>query len=242
MATEPRTLPGLGLTGFWPLGAGEWKDANDINLRTLSILAAPFANSMSTALPGSPTNGDIYIVPTGGANASQIAAYDDGAWVYIVPQEGSVKYVLDLAKHYTFKAGAWVDMALAGAVGPKGDKGDKGETGAQGPAGVAAPRTIRVAPSNSEGLIDGDDKAYVRLTSGSAVNFNVLTNAALAIAIGSVVEIRQGGAGKVTFVPASGVTINTSETLKTRKQGSTVSLIKIGTDIWDLTGDLEAAP
>ena len=33
-----RTLPGLGLTGFWDLGANNWKGGMDLNLRKLSLL------------------------------------------------------------------------------------------------------------------------------------------------------------------------------------------------------------
>ena len=45
----------------------------------------------------------------------------------------------------------------------------------------------------------------------------------------------------VTIVAGSGVTINTAETLVLRKQGSAIQLIKVGENVWDLFGDVEAA-
>ena len=46
-----RTLPGLGLTGFWDLGANNWKGGMDLNLRKLSLLVQLSVLSMTTALP-----------------------------------------------------------------------------------------------------------------------------------------------------------------------------------------------
>lgn len=107
-----RTLPGLGLTGFWDLGFNGWNTANDINLRLLSALVQPRAISRTTALPGSPTNGDIYIVPDGaGSNPNEIAIRDNGAWVYVVPAEGFTAYVVDDNENVQFDGSDWVAYA-----------------------------------------------------------------------------------------------------------------------------------
>lgn len=114
----PRTLPGLGLSGFWDLGEDLWKDANDVNLRTLSALTQPVVLSRTTALPGSPSDGDIYIVPSdAGSNANEIAIRDDGAWVYLVPAEGWTAYVVDDGENVQFDGGAWVQFAAGGGGG-----------------------------------------------------------------------------------------------------------------------------
>lgn len=81
--------------------------------------------------------------------------------------------------------------------------------------------------------------AYVRVNTASAANLTVPANADVAIAIGSQITVVAVGTGKVTIVAASGVTILTNETLKLRKQGSAVTLTKVGTDAWELAGDVE---
>jgi hypothetical protein len=53
-----RTLPGLGLTGFWDLGSDGWKPDMDANLRMLSALVQAKATSRTTELPEEPSNGD----------------------------------------------------------------------------------------------------------------------------------------------------------------------------------------
>jgi hypothetical protein len=78
------------------------------------------------------------------------------------------------------------------------------------------------------------------MTSATAVNLTVPTNASVAFPVGTIIQIRQAGAGQVTVVASGGVTVNTAETLKLRKQGSTAALVKVDTNAWDLTGDLEA--
>lgn len=89
-------------------------------------------------------------------------------------------------------------------------------------------------------LSDGSN-TYVRMNKGTAVNLTVPPNSSVAFATGCQIPIRAVGAGQVTVVAGVGVTINSPETLKLRKQGSTATLIKVGTNEWDLTGDLEEA-
>jgi len=90
-------------------------------------------------------------------------------------------------------------------------------------------------------LADGNPYAkYKRTTNGSAVTITIPTNSSVAFSIGTVLHVHQGAAGQVTF-SHSGVTLNTPETKKTRKQGANVMLVKVATDEWDLTGDLELA-
>ena len=91
-------------------------------------------------------------------------------------------------------------------------------------------------------LVLGDAGAYVRMNLVGANTLTVPANSTVAFPVGTVIHLRQVGAGQTTVAPVDGsVTINTSETMNLRTQGSSASLIKVGTNEWDLTGDLEAA-
>jgi hypothetical protein len=110
----PRTLPGLGLSGFWTLGEDGWNTGADVNWRTLSALVQLSVISRTTALPGSPTNGDIYLVPSdAGAEPNKVAVRDNGAWVYLTPQEGWRAWVKDTDEMVTFSGTAWVASGAA---------------------------------------------------------------------------------------------------------------------------------
>jgi len=96
------------------------------------------------------------------------------------------------------------------------------------------------ADSYTLALSDGVN-TYVRMNKGTANNLTVPPNGTIAFPVGTQIPIRQVGAGQTTIVEGMGVTVNTAETLKLRAQGSSASLIKVGTNEWDLAGDLETA-
>lgn len=91
-------------------------------------------------------------------------------------------------------------------------------------------------------MVSTDLGGYVRMNKATAVLFSVPLESVVPVDVGTVVTIRQVGAGQVAIDPLdTGITINTPETLLTRKQGATVTLINVGPDEWDLSGDLEPA-
>jgi hypothetical protein len=119
--TGERTTPGLGLTAFWEVGSDGWGDQMDANLRTVSGVAQLVVKSKDTALPGTPSLGDIYLVPSDDAtNPGKIAIWDGPvgteAWVYVTPTEGWMAYVTDLADTYRFESSGW-NVFSSGAGG-----------------------------------------------------------------------------------------------------------------------------
>jgi len=215
MAGE-RALPGLGLRAYWTVGSNNWEQQHDPDTRMLSVLVQAAVISRTTNLPGSPANGDIYIVPVGRANENQIAARDNGAWVYFVPKEGWLVHVNNTDEFVRWTGVAW--EPFGGGYVP-------------------------VVTKTADHILELADRGrYVRMNVAGANTLTVPPNATVAFPVGTVVQLRQAGVGQTTVVAGVGVTINTSETLALRKQGSSASLIKVATDTWDLTGDLEVAP
>lgn len=221
MAGE-RALPGLGLRAYWTPGSNDWETEHDPDTRLLSILVQAAVISRTTNLPTG-ANGDIYIVPVGQANENQIAAKDNGAWVYIVPKEGHLVHVNDTDEFVKWTGSAWEVLDAGGG-------------------GSAPTEVVVINKTASHTLELSDASGYIRMNVASANNLTVPPNGTVAFAVGAVVQVRQVGVGQTTVVAGSGVTVNTAETLKARKQGSTLTLVKVGTNEWDLTGDLEVAP
>jgi len=84
-----------------------------------------------------------------------------------------------------------------------------------------------------------DANNTILCSSASATTITVPTNASQAFPVGSLVEVIQYGAGQVTVAAAGGVTIRQVDSLsKSRVQYSSLSLQKIATDEWILSGDL----
>lgn len=103
-----RQLPGLGLTGFWTPGGDGWDVGMDANLRMLSAVTQMGVLSKTTELPASPTDGQIFIVPSG-TDANKIAIRDNGAWVYLTPAAGWRAWIADTTSYAHFDGSAWVD-------------------------------------------------------------------------------------------------------------------------------------
>lgn len=107
-----RTLGNLALSAFWTLGENGWKTLNDLNLLKLSNLAQATVISLVTALPGSPTNGDVHVLTdAAGSHPTEIAIRDEGAWVYVVPVEGWLVYSRADNAFYVFTGTVWTSLS-----------------------------------------------------------------------------------------------------------------------------------
>lgn len=87
-------------------------------------------------------------------------------------------------------------------------------------------------------ITDAND--YIRFTSSSDTILTVPLNSAVAFDIGTKIDIFRAGAGNLTVAATGGVTINKAEGLKIAAQYKGASLIKVGTDEWDLIGAIAA--
>jgi len=84
-----------------------------------------------------------------------------------------------------------------------------------------------------------DAGKLVTFNNASAITVTIPANSSVAFPIGTHIDCMQLGAGKVTFSPASGVTLNSKNGNKSiSAQYVGVTLVKIGTDTWVLLGDL----
>jgi hypothetical protein len=110
--------------------------------------------------------------------------------------------------------------------------GNNGETD----AGVGL--VAITSQTTSYTLVLGDGGKAVEMNSASALNLTVPPNSAVAFPVGTVIETAQIGAGQVTLVPGSGVTLRSPNGLRTRAQYSSVSLRKKATDEWVVAGDV----
>lgn len=144
------------------------------------------------------------------------------------------------------------DQGVQGIQGPKGDKGDKGDTGAKGdkgdtgvvdPSAIATAQLVAInAQTSSYTLVTSDQNKAVQITNAGAVNCTVPTDSTMGTAIptGGVLEVRQWGAGQVTVVAASGVTIYARVGLKLAGQYAVAVLYKVAANTWLLVGDVIA--
>ncbi len=97
----------------------------------------------------------------------------------------------------------------------------------------ATPRTV----TGSSTLAIGDANAAIYFTGGSASVLTIPTNASVAFATDTQVEVWELGAGALTITAASGVTLNgVSAGSYTPAQYSRTALRKTGTNAWAASG------
>lgn len=86
-----------------------------------------------------------------------------------------------------------------------------------------------------------DGGKLVTLSNASAITLTIPPNSSVAYPIGTKLDFIQIGAGQVTVAGGTGVTVNSTPTLKFRAQHSGASCVKIATDTWQLVGDLASS-
>lgn len=93
-------------------------------------------------------------------------------------------------------------------------------------------------------VLQDANNELITASNASAQTYSIPTNASVAFPIGAIINIIQIGAGQVTInAVTSGTTtvLSTGATAaapKLRAQYSVATLIKAGTDLWYVTGDI----
>jgi len=89
-------------------------------------------------------------------------------------------------------------------------------------------------------LVLGDAGESIEMNVASANTLTVPLNSSVAFPVGTTILLIQVGAGQTTITPTAGVTVNATPGLKLRAQWSVATLIKRGTDVWIVAGDVIA--
>jgi hypothetical protein len=106
--------------------------------------------------------------------------------------------------------------------------------------GVATKSTINTQTGTTYTLVLADAGKLVTLSNASGITLTVPTNASVAFATGTRIDLLQLGAGQVT-VSGAGVTFTSKGgALKITGQYSAATLLKTATDTWVLIGDITA--
>lgn len=106
-------------------------------------------------------------------------------------------------------------------------------------AGGSSGMTVNPQTASYTAVI-GDANCLVTMSNASANNFTVPPNSSVAFTTGTTIIVSQIGAGATTLVAGSGVTLSSPNGLVVYTQYSCVSLIKIATDTWLVSGDTKA--
>lgn len=214
--------------------------ANDNSLRN-QILNGLVISDSTDAQPGSPADGDIYII-TGAATGTQwatfdefdLAIFDSGTWYAYAPVEGIRVNIAGVLN-------AWDGAAYAPIAGGAGVDSVNGRTGAVVLTAADVPAEIVTDATTSRTLTAADAGKYIRFTNSAAKTLTVEDVATQAQTLGHEFHGRNANTGDLT-ITESGSTVNppAGGTLVVPPQG-TFTLKYVGSDTWDLFGVTVAA-
>lgn len=104
---------------------------------------------------------------------------------------------------------------------------------------AAPPLTVEATSSTAYTFALADAGKHKRLTAATAIAATVPPNSSVAYPAGTRIRCTAAGAGQVTLAPGSGVTLNSrGGALKSAGQFAVFEIEKVGTDEWDVLGDL----
>jgi hypothetical protein len=96
---------------------------------------------------------------------------------------------------------------------------------------------VRTQSGTTYTLVLGDAGDYIQTTSSTAVTITVPLQSSVTWAADTEIYFEQNNTGQITLVGASGVTINSSETLKSFARYSVLALKRVAENVWTLTGE-----
>jgi len=96
---------------------------------------------------------------------------------------------------------------------------------------------VRTQSGTSYTLVLGDAGDYIQTTSTTAVTITVPTQVSVTWAADTEIYFEQNNTGQITIAGAVGVTINSSETLKSFARYSVIALKRVAENVWTLTGE-----
>lgn len=159
--------------------------------------------------PGSPADGDAYIVDSltglwSSFALDDLAIYYNGSWRNIPPSQGPLVYVDDEDLRLSWDGAAWTIAVNSGAINTQ---------------------TVNYT------TVLTDSYKYIRMDLGTPLTCTIPPSASVNYPLGTTMTIRRVGVGTVTIIAGAGVTFNGSISLPA--QNDSVTLVKVDTDNWD---------
>lgn len=158
------TRPNLGLTSKWATG-DTWGAKFNANMDKLDLLTQTAVKDKDLATPpGSPANGDAYIVgasPTGSwtGHAKDVAIWIDSAWIFYTPKEGWITWVNDENLIYAYDGANWLSYSSGGG-------GGGGVAGGQTRYALLTPMDLGTSPAQQE-IINGANTDFLQAAFGN---------------------------------------------------------------------------
>jgi hypothetical protein len=189
-------------------------------------------------------------VPPGPTGAASVTTGPTGVLEYYAqssapsPQRAGALWIDDDTGRVFLRYGSqWIEFGVQGERGPTGATGVTGSTGPSvtGPTGTfSAAQNINAQTTNyTLGLADVGKLVTLATGSGS-LTVTIPATGAVAIPVGSHVDVARIGVASVSITGASGVAVNATPGNNLRAQYSAGTAIHYASNTWLVVGDLSS--
>jgi hypothetical protein len=212
-------------------------EVNDF-LMTQAVMVFADSTARTTALP-TPSEGMVTYL----ADTNVLEKYSGASWVDITA-DSIAKAIIDAKGDLIVGTADNTPARLAVGTNDHVLTADSatatGLKWAAVPAPAYAPRVTNEQTANYT-LVLADAGKIIEINSTSNLTVTVPTEASVAFAVGTQIDLLRTNTGTVTVAGDSGVTVNSADAkLKLNLRYSAGTLIKRATDTWVLIGDLAA--
>lgn len=170
----------LSLPYLAPAQAQKHVTVNETFRKLDALVQLAVVSATTTAEPGSPNDGEVYILPSGKTGAAwgamttgALAYYVDGAWMQLTPREGFIAFAKDSNKLLIYDGAAWNEH-MAGSAAASGvtvtPAGNLGSTDVQAALEELQGDINGLAAIGENLLLNGDFQVNQRSYTGGALS------------------------------------------------------------------------
>jgi len=235
------------IMGITELTEGQSIPATHVNEhfgRRLEQGAGAFSvKNQTNTPPGSPADGDSYIVTATATGAwtgweNSISYYQSGTgWKRILPREGMLAWDQTGNNLHYYDGSAWTDYSTgAGSLNLGSTVTQSGTPSSTSVGFLGSPQ---IADQDTYTLALTDAGGHYYHISGSAHTLTIPANSSVAFPIGTVIVIvNEDAAGLLTLaITTDTLRWGASTGSRTIAANGTASLLKVTSTVWRLTGD-----
>jgi hypothetical protein len=202
--------------------------------------------------PTGATGADSIVTGPTGPTGATGATGADGQFIVTGPTsptppvDGEVWYNSDDGRTYIYyndgTSSQWVEFGNAnqgptGPTGATGAIGGTGPTGSTGPTGTSGAQLSVENKTANYTFVLGDEGKLFTMDAAGATTFTVSQESISNFAVGTQFNVMRLGTGSVTIQQGTGNTLRTPLGLVLRARYSSATIVKIGTNLWFVTGD-----
>ena len=212
---------------------------------TLKEAATNGGASIGIKAPDSLTVSTVYTLPSADGTSGQVLATNAAGGLSWTTRAANSFQTIEVSGQSPIVADTHIDtltiVAGSGITLTTNAGTDTLTIASTGGGGGSSYSVVRTQSGTSYTLAASDAGAYILTSGTTTVTITVPRQSSVTWAADTEIYFEQNNTGQIAILAGTGVTVNTSETLKTAGRYSVIALKRVASDTWTLTGERQLA-